>query len=375
MSSGKRGRQGDKTTKKGSANSRKPPRNRQRSGAKNGNAVPVEAGQVTVRRVWGMFKDFLTVFRDPLAWALLIMGFIFATKALEVIKALRRQPPVFYFLKDLFDSVGGLISVKESGFRYLKRIPAIVYQLVIPMLFIWLVTWLRERNAGANSGLDRVKLLFSSFLQGAREYGFSWSHLKQWRRLLVLIFLVMLPFIFFYGSSPSFKSQYPYLHQLRTMRTRQVQQKKQLEQHNKKLPALVDRSILPASGRREQGNLFEHLRSGSVLQKKINDLAGATLWLFLLFEFIRGFYMLSWEFLFRGFMLNAFRPKFGYYAIFLQMIPYVMLHATKPSLELYYTIPSALLLGLLAWVTKSVWPGFFLHFFGAVLFDFTAMFL
>lgn len=331
--------------------------------------------QIPLKRVWSSLKEFLQIFKEPLAWAMLLMGLIFATKALELIKSMRRQPPVFYFLKDLFDSIGGLISVKESGFRYLKRIPAIVYQMILPLLFIWLITWLRDSKDAGSGAVERMRARFRAFVTGAREYGLTWKHLRQWRRLILLIFLVMLPFIFYYGTTPSFKAKYPYLHQLRTMRAKQEQQKKQITVMQAKTPALVSRSIAPDAGRREQTALYEHVKQTGQLQAQRTALLHAAFWLFLLFEFIRGFYMLSWEFLFRGFMLNAMRPRFGYYAVFIQMIPYVMLHATKPSLELYYTIPSALLLGLLAWETKSVWPGFFLHFFGAVVFDFAAMFL
>ena len=106
-----------------------------------------------------------------------------------------------------------------------------------------------------------------------------------------------------------------------------------------------------------------------------NSLFWGTVWILFAFEFLRMFYMISWEFFFRGFMLQGMlRLGLGWHAVWIQMLPYVMLHSTKPSIELYYTIPSGLLLGVLAWKAGSIWPGFLLHFVGAVLFDVFAMF-
>jgi membrane protease YdiL (CAAX protease family) len=64
--------------------------------------------------------------------------------------------------------------------------------------------------------------------------------------------------------------------------------------------------------------------------------------------------MLAWEFVWRGFMLFGLYEKFGFYSIFIQMIPFVILHNGKPMLETFGSILAGLALGVLALRTKSI---------------------
>ena len=43
-------------------------------------------------------KDFLQVFREPEAWVFVVLGFVFATKALEVLLSAKGKMPLFSFL-------------------------------------------------------------------------------------------------------------------------------------------------------------------------------------------------------------------------------------------------------------------------------------
>jgi len=52
-------------------------------------------------------------------------------------------------------------------------------------------------------------------------------------------------------------------------------------------------------------------------------------------------------------MLFGLEKKFGYYAIFIQMIPFVILHNGKPFIETIGAIPGGIALGLLALRTRS----------------------
>ena len=95
---------------------------------------------------------------------------------------------------------------------------------------------------------------------------------------------------------------------------------------------------------------------------------GAVFWLW---EASRVVYMTSWEFLFRGYLLFALWRRIGSLAIFVQMVPFVLMHVIshKPPSEVYFTIGSGLLSGLFALEARSVWPIVFLHAAGAVLLD------
>jgi uncharacterized protein len=65
-------------------------------------------------------------------------------------------------------------------------------------------------------------------------------------------------------------------------------------------------------------------------------------------------YMLAWEFVWRGYILFGLYEKFGFYSIFIQMIPFVILHNGKPMLETFGSILAGLALGILALRTKSI---------------------
>ena len=76
--------------------------------------------------------------------------------------------------------------------------------------------------------------------------------------------------------------------------------------------------------------------------------------IFLIFESGILLYMVAWEFIWRGFMLFGLEPKFGYYAVLFQMIPFVILHNGKPAIETFGAILAGLALGILALRTRSI---------------------
>jgi len=65
-------------------------------------------------------------------------------------------------------------------------------------------------------------------------------------------------------------------------------------------------------------------------------------------------YMISWEFIWRGFMLFGLKNKFGYYSVLIQMIPFVILHNGKPVAETFGAIAGGIALGILAFRTNSI---------------------
>ncbi len=71
--------------------------------------------------------------------------------------------------------------------------------------------------------------------------------------------------------------------------------------------------------------------------------------------------MFAWEFLFRGYMLFGLERSIGKSAIFVQTIPFVLLHLGKPFLETLLCIPGGFALGYIAYRTRSVLPCFVIH--------------
>ncbi|MEI7812013.1 MAG: CPBP family intramembrane glutamic endopeptidase [Ignavibacteria bacterium] len=83
---------------------------------------------------------------------------------------------------------------------------------------------------------------------------------------------------------------------------------------------------------------------------------------FIVFESALLLYIFAWEFIWRGFMLFGLEEKFGYYAVFIQMIPFVILHNGKPPLETFGAIFGGLALGILALRTRSFYYGVIVHY-------------
>ncbi len=79
------------------------------------------------------------------------------------------------------------------------------------------------------------------------------------------------------------------------------------------------------------------------------------------------------EFFFRGFLLHGLRRAFGSNAIFVMMLPYCMIHFTKPLPETIGAIIAGLVLGTLALRTRSIWGGVMIHIAVAVTMDLLAL--
>jgi uncharacterized protein len=82
----------------------------------------------------------------------------------------------------------------------------------------------------------------------------------------------------------------------------------------------------------------------------------------LVYEFGMLLYMIGWEYVWRGFMLFGLYPKFGYYAVLIQMMPFLILHNGKPAPETFGAIIAGVALGALALRTRSFWYCAFTHF-------------
>lgn len=142
-----------------------------------------------------------------------------------------------------------------------------------------------------------------SFREKLTSYGVSYGDYKTGISLSVIFIFVMVIIIWFVSSLPSFSAAYPQLY-----------------------------------------------------------LAKERWGVFILFETALLLYIFAWEFLWRGFVLFGLEEKFGYYAVLIQMIPFVILHNGKPELEVFGSILGGILLGILALRTRSMLYGVLVHF-------------
>ncbi len=82
---------------------------------------------------------------------------------------------------------------------------------------------------------------------------------------------------------------------------------------------------------------------------------------FLVYEALFLFYWIGWEYLWRGFVLFGTARTFGLYAIFVQMVPFALLHVEKPPAEAFLSILGGLALGALVWRCRSFWIAVPIH--------------
>ena len=131
--------------------------------------------------------------------------------------------------------------------------------------------------------------------ESLKDYGLQIGELKSGILFSSVFLMVMIPVIWFISATPSFSEKYPHL-----LSTR-------------------------------------------------NNWEG-----FFIYEAGMLLYMVSWEFIWRGFMLFGLKEKFGYYSVLIQMIPFVILHNGKPVTETFGAIAGGIALGALAFRTNSI---------------------
>jgi len=78
-------------------------------------------------------------------------------------------------------------------------------------------------------------------------------------------------------------------------------------------------------------------------------------------ELFYGLQFLSLEVFFRGFMLSEFKYRLGWRSAFIMIIPYCMIHFTKPWPEALGSILAGTVLAFLALRTGSILGGVFIH--------------
>lgn len=99
-----------------------------------------------------------------------------------------------------------------------------------------------------------------------------------------------------------------------------------------------------------------------------------TSWRYLLLYELRYFFVfLSGEAFWRGFLVFGLFRRFGWHALSVAMVPYVIVHFGKPPIETLGAIVTAYVLGYLAIKHRSFLFGVALHFSVALLMDLAAL--
>jgi membrane protease YdiL (CAAX protease family) len=86
-----------------------------------------------------------------------------------------------------------------------------------------------------------------------------------------------------------------------------------------------------------------------------------TLWMLLVWEVLYGLQFLGLEVFFRGFLLHGLARRYGSGAIWMMLLPYVMIHFTKPILEALGAVFAGTVLALMSLRTRSIWGGVTIH--------------
>lgn len=81
-------------------------------------------------------------------------------------------------------------------------------------------------------------------------------------------------------------------------------------------------------------------------------------------------YFIAWEYFFRGFMTFGLEKTIGIWSIFVQALPFAVMHFGKPDAEALSSVFGGIALGWLALRTRSIWWGVIVHGLTAVSLDF-----
>jgi uncharacterized protein len=103
------------------------------------------------------------------------------------------------------------------------------------------------------------------------------------------------------------------------------------------------------------------------------SLAGRSAFDFLAWEALYALQFLSLEFFFRGFLLHTLKRDLGAHAIFVAVVPYCMIHFSKPLPEALGAIVAGIVLGTLSLRTGSILGGVMLHVAVAFTMDVLAL--
>ncbi len=155
------------------------------------------------------------------------------------------------------------------------------------------------------------------FKEKLSDYGLSLNNVFNNHLIYLWMLVIMMPLVFYFSGTESFLASYP----------------------------------------------FYHVAKGESLYPN-----------FLVWQIFYFLQFFALEFFFRGFILHGTKQRFGFYAIFVMMIPYCMIHFGKPIVETIAAIIAGVALGIMSLKSKSIWMGVALHCSVALMMDLSAMY-
>ena len=84
-------------------------------------------------------------------------------------------------------------------------------------------------------------------------------------------------------------------------------------------------------------------------------------WLVAIYELCYGSNFISVELIFRGFLIFAFAKTLGGYAVLPMVVTYAFLHFGKPLGETISSVFGGYVLGIIAYYSRNIWGGIFIH--------------
>jgi len=160
-------------------------------------------------------------------------------------------------------------------------------------------------------------LILYVFKEKLTDYGLGFNKAFNNYSIYVCMLIIMMPLVFYFSGTESFLSSYP----------------------------------------------FYQVTKGESLYAQ-----------FLVWELFYFMQFFAIEFFFRGFILHGTKHRFGFYAIFVMMIPYCMIHFGKPIVETIAAIIAGIILGILSLKSKSIWLGVALHCSVALMMDLSVLY-
>lgn len=91
---------------------------------------------------------------------------------------------------------------------------------------------------------------------------------------------------------------------------------------------------------------------------------------FAVYEMLFLMYWVGWEYLWRGFVLFGTAHTLGYHAIFVQALPFAILHLDKPLPEAVLSLIGGVALGAVVWRCRSFWIAVPIHAAQMMILDF-----
>ena len=189
--------------------------------------------------------------------------------------------------------------------------------------------------------LNIISLLFPALLlifyilkRDLKDFGLSPGDMRTGLMITFGCFIAFLPFMFFFGSQQQFQNYY--------------------------IPNQIGNSQA-IQGMRFMGG---HYQGGNIAWDRL-----------LFHECVMGFYMLAWEWFFRGFMLNGLKKIMPVVlAAIVQAGLFCILHLGKPPIETISSFFGGCLLAFVAIRCKSMLPCFLIHWLISMGFDFIVLF-